>query len=281
LKTSWQRGKSIKCDQKVNITAAFGAEMVLEGVISIPSILIKYYNKIGITDFQMVLLVQLIRLISDEKEYYPTPEQLADYMEAEPEEIRRELAVLEDKEIIAVNDFFDSARHKVFRGYDLEPLFLKVSDVWAGTRAMEIEEAEKLIRIAVDDLDFDDKVFDKDTEQLIDIFQNELGKLLSPMETEQIEQWATKWGSQLVAGALKEAVLRGNQFNFKYINKVLMDWNKNGVQTIVGTAEFEQQFHKRQTSPKPKKNTVGKSGVINPDKQNIDRNKEFIRSLYV
>lgn len=276
------KGKSIKCDQKINITAAFGAELVLEGAISIPSILLKYYNKIGITDFQMILLIHVIRLITEEKELFPTPETLADYMEADPEMIRREMADLVDKELIAVNEFFDVVRKKVFSGYDLEPLFLKVSDIWAGTRAREIEEAEKLLRVAADDLDFDNKVFHEDTKRLITMFQNEFGRLLTPMEIGQIENWVAEGGALAVSEALKAAVLRDKR-NFKYIDTVLNNSKENKTTASEGVAEFEQQFHnreRRKNTAKPKAHT-GNKNANKAESDRETRKKAFIRSLYV
>ena len=70
-------GKIVKCDQKVDITATFGSDLVLEGFTAIPNILLKVYKHIGISDFQMLLLIQLIRFHVEEREYYPTPQMLA------------------------------------------------------------------------------------------------------------------------------------------------------------------------------------------------------------
>ncbi|MCL2766453.1 MAG: DnaD domain protein [Peptococcaceae bacterium] len=275
------KGNSIKCDQKVNITAAFAAELTLEGATSVPNILLKCYNKIGITDFQIVLLIHLIRLISEEKEYYPTPEMLADYMEANPEQIRRELAELVDKETIAVSEYFDRTKKKVFSGYDLEPLFLKVSDIWAGTRAKEIEEAEKLIRIAADDLDFDDKVFGEDTYKLIEMFQNEFGAL-SPIEVTQIEKWEAERGYLIVAEALKAAVLNDVR-KFNYVGKVLNNWKKKNVVSSEGVPEFEQQYQNRNRlrSTNKRKGTTGNNDSNKAENDRSSRNKAYIKSLYV
>ena len=276
--------KSVKCDQKVNITAAFGAEMVLAGATSIPNALLKGYAKIGVSDFQMILLIQLIRLISEEKELYPPPEMFADYMGAEPERIRRELADLVDKEIIAVSKYFDPIRKKAFSGYDLEPLFLRLSDLWAGNKAREIEEAERLLRITADELDFDDRVFDDGVDRIIEMFENEFGKLLTPIEIEQIEKWVAERGAPLVAEALKAAVLRDKR-NFQYIRTILKDWQQNNVATSEGVAEFEQQFHNRKSSIRSRsgnrKGVAAESGANKAENDRAARKKAYIRSLYV
>ena len=38
-------GKIVKCDQKVDITATFGSDLVLEGFTAIPNILLRYTAK--------------------------------------------------------------------------------------------------------------------------------------------------------------------------------------------------------------------------------------------
>jgi len=274
------KGKKIKRDQKINITAAYGAELVLEGATSIPNIMLRFYKALGITDLQMMLLIQLIRFISEEGEYFPTPEMLSECMGAEAEQIRHELTDLIDNDTINITEFFDSTRQKTVPGFDFEPLFLKISDIWAGNRLHEIEEAEKLKRIAVDGLDFDDKPFEEKTQRLLAMFADEFGKALSSIEINQIEKWVADRGVQLVEEALKEAVLRG-KYNFKYIDSILMGWKKNNINTLEGVAEFEQQFKSRRSGQIQQKR---RSGGVNVDKSENDKNsrkKEFIRSLYV
>ncbi|MDD3653382.1 MAG: DnaD domain protein [Desulfotomaculaceae bacterium] len=274
----------IKCDQKVNITATFGSDLVLEGSTSIPNILIKVYNKIGISDFQMMLLIQMIRLNVEENEFYPDPERLAEYMEAGPSKIKKELDVLLEKEIIAVSDYFNSDKKVIFQGYDFEPLFLKVSDIWAGIRAREIEDSERMLRIMINSSDFTNKKFHHQTVSLISTFENEFGRALSPLEIEQIEQWADEHESKLIIEALKQAVLRGKH-NFKYINSILMEWKKNNLQTLEAIAEYERDFQKRRAARIARSGGLGKGSshteATVTDKKTDARKKAFIKTLYI
>lgn len=279
------KDKIIKCDRKVNITATFGSDLVLEGQTSIPNILLKVYNKIGITDFQMLLLIQLIRLNVEEKEFYPDPDLLAEHMGAGAAKIKEELVDLLDKEIIAVSEFFDNGRKIIFQGYDFEPLFLMVSDIWAVIRAKEIEESEKLLRSMVNSNDFVDKVFNSQAVSLISVFENEFGRALSPMEIEQIEQWAEEAEPRLVIEALKQAVLRGKH-NFKYINSILLEWKKNNLRTLEAVAEYDREFQKRRSARVTKKinTTNGGGNSLNGDAEagnTNSRKKDFIKSLYI
>lgn len=275
-------GKIVKCDKESNITATFGADLLLEGSTSIPNILLKIYPNIGISDYQMMLLIQLIRLRVEEKELLPPAEKLAECMESDPARIRRELDVLLGKDIIAVSRFYDGTRNLIVEGYDFEPLFLRVSDIWAGLRAKEIEESEKLIKSSAGFGDNHNSRFDEQTVDLISLFENEFGRLLSPIEIEQIDQWATEMESLLVVEALKRAVL-GGKHNFKYINTILIEWKKNNIRTLDDISRYEQDFQKRRSRQKSTSTgtSPGAAGSNNASSNNDARKRAFIRSLYI
>jgi DNA replication protein len=172
-------GKIVKCDQEGNITATFGADLLLEGTTAIPNILLKIYTIIGVTDFQMMLLIHLIRLHVEEKELLPSPERIAEFMESEPARIRKELDLLLEKNILAVSRFYDSSQNLIMEGYDFEPLFLRISDIWAGMRAEEIAESEKIIKGSTDLAGYHNRnSTDKYPQDLISLFENEFGQLL-------------------------------------------------------------------------------------------------------
>jgi DNA replication protein len=276
--TTFLNGKIIKCDQKVNITATFGSDLVLEGFTSVPNILLKMYRWIGISDFQMMILINLIRLRVEERDYYPSPEAIAQYMESTSASIKNELADLQGKEIIAVSEYYDNEKNVVFKGYDFEPLFLKVSDVWAAIRAKEIEASEKIIREANSANDSESFKYHDNISELIVTFEKEFGRPLSPIEVEQIEKWAGEADAQLVVEALRRAVL-GGKHNFKYINSILLEWKKNNLKTLDVIAEYDLDFQKRRARSLHKINEGTNPGT--KGSKNDSKEKAFIRSLYI
>jgi len=61
------------------------------------------------------------------------------------------------------------------------------------------------------------------------LFENELGRTLSSFEYELINKWIDSGVSEdTIKEALKEAILN-NVRNFKYIDKIIYEWSKNGV----------------------------------------------------
>jgi DNA replication protein len=260
----WQKGKIVKCDQKVNITATFGSDIVLEGFTGIPNLILKYYNKIGITDVQMMIIIQMLRLRTEDLDYYPSPERLAQTMTLEVKVISEQVNELFKKEILALSEFFDTGSNEVLTGYDFEPLFLKVSDIWAFTRTKELEETELLLRNPMAENDEAGPYYDENTLYLIETFEKDFGRPLSPMETEQICRWNHDCGGAVfVKEALRRAVMCG-KYNFKYINTILFDWKKNNLRSMDDINRYEEDFqkrragHARQNGPDiPKKTATG------------------------
>ena len=63
---------------------------------------------------------------------------------------------------------------------------------------------------------------------IYNVFEKELGRVLSSYEYELINKWLENGNSEeTIKEALKEAILN-NVRSFKYIDKILYDWSKNG-----------------------------------------------------
>ena len=79
-----------------------------------------------------------------------------------------------------------------------------------------------------DRLLLNDKVETKEND-IYALFEKELGRTLSSYEYELINTWLDKGVSEnTIKEALKEAILN-NVRNFKYIDKIIYEWSKNGV----------------------------------------------------
>lgn len=64
------------------------------------------------------------------------------------------------------------------------------------------------------------------------IFEKELGRTLSPIEYELINGWIEcNYKEEVILAALKEAVFNGVN-NFRYIDRILFEWNKKGIDSI-------------------------------------------------
>jgi len=261
--------KTLKRYREGNITAAFGTDLTLCGTTSIPNLLLRYYTKIEITDEEMMVLVQLLRLRTEEKLLFPPPELLAECLAGGLERVERNLASLLEKEVIAVTQYYDEAQGTILAGYDFEPLFAKLSEAWACAKVKEIEKTRKVLA------EQEEKgVSEADLTRLTRCFEEEFGRPLSPMEVEQIRLWVRETDCSLVLDALRRAVLIGKH-NFKYIDSILLKWKKNNLRTLDAVAEYDRDFQdKRQ-----KKN--GHTKESRSDKTSSRRKKEMVKALYL
>ena len=68
---------------------------------------------------------------------------------------------------------------------------------------------------------------------LVETFQQELGRLLTPFEIEDLSKTVKEDGvkTDLIKEALREAVLNGKP-NWKYIQAILRNWRHEGIQSV-------------------------------------------------
>jgi len=85
-------------------------------------------------------------------------------------------------------------------------------------------------------------------------FEKEFGRLLSPMEIEQIDLWLNDFDGQteLIFEGLRKAVMLGKH-NFKYIDSILLDWQKNNLKTVEDIHTYESRYRERQAARPVKK----------------------------
>ncbi|RSJ14096.1 DnaD domain-containing protein [Streptococcus mitis] len=81
---------------------------------------------------------------------------------------------------------------------------------------------------------------------LVEIFQQELGRLLTPFEIEDLTKTLKEDGTSadLIKEALREAVLNGKA-NWKYIQAILRNWRHEGIKSV---AQIEAKRAEREVS---------------------------------
>lgn len=83
---------------------------------------------------------------------------------------------------------------------------------------------------------------DNALQELVKVFENELGRYLSPLELEDLEKTIKddETDPDLVRAALREAVF-SNKTNWKYINAILRNWRRDGITTVRQVEERRRQ----------------------------------------
>lgn len=106
--------------------------------------------------------------------------------------------------------------------------------------------------------DFPD--LDPNISKITELYQQNIG-VMSPIITEGLLHWYDDLGLDLVVEAIKRTAMRGA--NYKYLNKILLNWEKQGIATLdevkAQDLSFEKQKNKKQRSyrnPKYKEESV-------------------------
>ena len=167
--------------------------------IVVPKVLFSNYKMLGISDSELIVIL-IILSFGDKVEF--DPEEFAKVVNGSKHEIICIINNLLEKNILSlVVDKTDKKKHE----------YITVDLLY-----------EKLFNIVID------KKEEKIDNSIFSVFENELGRTISPMEYEQIKEWITSGNSiELITCALKEAVLNGVS-NFRYIDSILNDWKKKG-----------------------------------------------------
>jgi DNA replication protein len=112
---------------------------------------------------------------------------------------------------------------------------------------------------------FDPVGHEQTAQTLLFRFEQEFGRLLSPLEYEQVMRWhdEDRYPEWLILEALRESVLAG-VFNFRYVDKVLRDWTRARVSTERELAEYrsrrERPDGRSANAAGRRRREVGKSG---------------------
>ncbi|TDQ41496.1 DnaD domain-containing protein [Aureibacillus halotolerans] len=204
-----------------------------EGNFSIPSVMMRSYRQLGLNDQEWMTIMHLWHL-QQEGRLFPTPEEMAERMSATEEEVQTMLASFVRRGWIDIIDAADDRFMKAER-YSLDPLFSRLFALISQQQKQKAEAKDEALE-----------------QELFFMFENEFGRALSPIEYETLGMWLDKdlYEPGLIKMALKEAVLSG-KLSFRYIDRILFEWQKNNIQSVEQAQEHAKQFRARKKQSKP------------------------------
>lgn len=208
-----------------------------EGTVSIPSFLFVHYAEMGLNEQELMLLLHLQHFRAAGNEF-PTPNELSDRMSISPIECMNLLRKLIQKGYLEIQETL-SPDAVMSEAYSMVPLQKKMIDHFLYKQNVE------------------EKVKQESNEKsLYSIFEQEFGRPLSPFECETLAMWSDddQHDSAVIKQALREAVVAG-KLNFRYIDRILFEWKKNGIKTVEQAKSYGEKFRsypkreKKQHSP--------------------------------
>jgi DNA replication protein len=183
----------------------------------VPEYLLKNYVNLGLNSNLLIIIIYLINLdmpiICD---YLKISEDI----NMDKNDLLSAINELKEKGFIEI-DLKKNSSSKLEEYINLEPLY------------------NKLFLFMIDKED------QKEDNNIYSAFERELGRSLSPIEYELIGGWLDlNYKEEIILAALKEAVFNGVN-NFRYIDRILFEWNKKGIDTIDKVDKNKKEFKKQ------------------------------------
>lgn len=191
------------------------------GFTTVSNNLLKYYSQLQLTEPELVLILQL-EAWHQKNNPFPSNDILAQNMTLSSMEISQLIQQLIDKDVLNLRQGRDR-EGKISNYYDLSPLYSKID---------ELVDQEASINNNQDTVIKDNVVRDP-IQMLVRKFEIEFGRLLSPIERQEIAAWVNidHYQPEIIKVALREAVL-AQVYNLKYIDRILLNWQRHNLTTL-------------------------------------------------
>ncbi|WP_176391944.1 DnaD domain protein [Marininema halotolerans] len=214
-------------DRKLSPHAAL-VHGLSKGATAIPVMLFTEYKHLGLTEGQVMLLIHIMAFQEKEGVFFPTISQLESRMSVSGNEIVRWLQTLVQRGFLAIEESVDEKGLRSER-YSTAPLLQQLA---ASSLDREGESVVEGLEEAYDNL--------------FQLFERECGRPLSPVECETLTQWLDVDGhdESLIVAALREAVFVGKP-NVRYIDRILLEWQRNHIRTPEEAVEFSRRFRQK------------------------------------
>jgi DNA replication protein len=215
-----------------------------EGNITIPITLFSEYRNLNLNEYELILIIHLLTFIQKGNEF-PTPVELAERMTIADSDCTNMLRKLIQQGLIQIIEGYSNEGIR-YEKYSLEPLWDRLVDQF-----MLHQKNNQLQSKQVEETD------------LYTCFEKEFGRPLSPFECESLAMWMDDDHHDpiIIKAALREAVMSG-KLNFRYIDRILFEWKKNGIQTIEQAKNQGRKFREKQNQNRKVNDTQQSSPSI-------------------
>lgn len=199
--------------------------------ITVPNLFFQHYKELNIQDDEALIVMHLVSF-EQEGIDFPTPNDLMMRTHFQLSKISQILQRLMQRGMLEISQSMDDTG-KIAEKYSLFPLWERLLENLEAQQQQVVETANKV-----------------DEATIFTLFEQEFGRLLSPIELETIGMWIDidKHSPEIIKAALKEAVL-ASKVNLRYIDRILMEWKKKNITTLQQVEKHSEQYRKHTTTP--------------------------------
>lgn len=200
-------------------------DFLRERPIVIPRLLFKNYRKLNITEEELVILIFII--------------DCGNKISYNPELFVRELGMEKYRAMQLINNLVEK---------NLIDIKLENNSLGKMEEYIYIDAFyNKLFSLVLDS----NRVVEECNTEIFTMFEQEMGRTISPMEVEKIREWVNDGISEeLIREALKEAVFK-NARSINYINSILYSWKQKGIKTPQEALREKQNFRNSRKNVEP------------------------------
>lgn len=202
------------------------------GFTTISNNLLKYYSQLQLTETELVLILEL-EAWAQKDNTFPNNDVLAKTMTLSPIEISQLIQQLIDKDILILQQGRDS-EGRISNFYDLSLLYEKIDKL--------VDQQSSNINSSVVRNSDSTNIVRDPIQTLVRQFEIEFGRLLSPIERQEIAAWINidHYQPEVIKMALREAIL-AQVYNLKYIDRILLNWQRHNLITPDQVKNFLQR----------------------------------------
>lgn len=211
------------------------------GTVNIPYPLLTQYRSLGLSDTEAMLLLQLLAFKQVDQDEFPSMELLEHRLLLPTGEVSKAVRKLLKEGWIGIDQFTDEATGRHSESYNLSGMYERLAESLAVQQGNSREW--RTVPGEIPATDSEHRKLEDQERNLFVVFETEFARPLSPMECETISGWIDqdRYPEELIRLALKEAVFAG-KVHFRYIDRILLEWNRNRVRTAEDAKAYIQRF---------------------------------------
>lgn len=232
--------------QKLQAALTLG---LMNGTVAVPTALLRMYKRMKLSEAEAMMLIHLLTFIQHERNDFPTIEELQARMSVTRKEVAMLLGKLLNEGLFIIDEGEEPDSGVRFERYNLEPLYEAIAiHLLEDKQTNGINNQANRSNTVVsynrpsNNAQNTNGETSKETD-LFSIFEKEFARPLTPMELETITGWLDRdhYKEELILAALKEAVFTGKLY-FRYVDRILLEWQRNRVGTIEQAKQYSQRF---------------------------------------
>ncbi|HSI68522.1 MAG TPA: DnaD domain-containing protein [Planococcus sp. (in: firmicutes)] len=215
-----------------------------QGNVDISQLFFQFYKELKISDDEAMLLLH-VHAFQQQGNHFPTPDELGARMAASQKNVTTMLQKLMQQGYFAIEQETD--QEMINERISLQPLWDRLLDCVYKEQHDDQEQEKKSLE-----------------GEVFQLFEQEFGRFLSPMEIETISMWMDQDGHtpDVIRMALKEAVI-SQKISLRYVDRILFEWKKKNIKTSSQVTKHASSFREKNVHIQPVENTTKKVQFYN------------------